>query len=310
MPDLVVRERAPRRTSSGKGARLSSWRADEQSYGGEAERGNPRCWRRLPAWSVRNRARSRWEDRILFSKTDGIDVRPHERKVGFVFQDLALWPHLSAVDQVYLVGHPAGLTRVEALSLLESVGLGGLGSRRPGQLSGGEQQRLAIARALAGKPSTLLLDRTVLFPRCEQAIGAVGLLRRASTLVPGPTIYVTHSGEDARALAEAAFTLESGTLAESECPWEENSVKEHWNWARTGGLWLITLVSSCSCGLRAPPRQASSRLSLAGLVLCWVRQAIPAAGSSYQYGVGTSRGRNVIIVIPPGARPDSDHRTQ
>ena len=77
-------------------------------------------------------------------------MAPYERRVGFVFQDLALWPHLRAIDQVHLVGRPAGLTRADAQALLESVGLDGLDRRRPGQLSGGEQQRLAIACALAG----------------------------------------------------------------------------------------------------------------------------------------------------------------
>ncbi len=96
--------------------------------------------------------------RLFFSKAAGIDVPPHERNIGFVFQDLALWPHLTAMDHVYLVGRPAGLDHAGARGLLESVGLEGLGDRRPGELSGGEQQRLAIARALAAKPSVLLLD--------------------------------------------------------------------------------------------------------------------------------------------------------
>jgi ABC-type sulfate/molybdate transport systems ATPase subunit len=160
-------------------------------------------------------------EQILFSKAERIDVRPHERKVGFVFQDLALWPHLSVLDQVYLVGRPAGLTRVEALSLIESVGLGGFGPRRPGQLSGGEQQRLAIARALAGKPSVLLLDEPFSSLDVKARSSLYVLLRRVSPLVPGPTLYVTHNGEDARALAEAAFTLEDGALAQSGRPWDE-----------------------------------------------------------------------------------------
>ena len=96
--------------------------------------------------------------RVFFSSADEIDLPPYDRRVGFVFQDLALWPHLSAIDHVYLVGRPAGLDRSGAHALLRSVGLQGLEGRRPGQLSGGEQQRLAIVRALAGRPSVLLLD--------------------------------------------------------------------------------------------------------------------------------------------------------
>ena len=59
--------------------------------------------------------------RAYFSSAEGIDVPPYERRIGFVFQDLALWPHLSAIDHVYLVGRPAGLDRRAAHSLLESV---------------------------------------------------------------------------------------------------------------------------------------------------------------------------------------------
>ena len=95
---------------------------------------------------------------VLFSATDRIDLPPHKRRVGYVFQDLALWPHLTALEQVRLVGRSAGLDVAGATSLLESVGLGSMTGRRPAQLSGGEQQRLAIARAVASKPMILLLD--------------------------------------------------------------------------------------------------------------------------------------------------------
>ena len=158
--------------------------------------------------------------RLFFSRAAGIDVPPYERHVGFVFQDLALWPHLSAIDHVSLVGRPAGLGRAEALSLLESVGLLGLERRRPGQLSGGEQQRLAIARALAGQPSVLLLDEPFSSVDRRTKDSLYELLRRLSPLVRGPTIYVTHQVDDAVSLAETVITLEAGKLAPSERPWE------------------------------------------------------------------------------------------
>ena len=158
---------------------------------------------------------------ILFSSSERIDLPPHQRNVGFVFQDLALWPHLSAMDHVYLVGRSAGVDRTSATKILESTGLKGLEHRRPGQLSGGEQQRLAIARALAGKPSILLLDEP--FSSVDRRTKALlyDLLRSVSPLVPGPTIYVTHHVDDAVSLAESVITLEHGRLAAGKQPWEQ-----------------------------------------------------------------------------------------
>jgi len=150
--------------------------------------------------------------RTLFSKEEGVDVPPHLRSVGFVFQDLALWPHLTASDHVFFVGRSAGLDRTSAEKLLESVGLKGLGHRLPGELSGGEQQRLAIGRALAAKPTILLLDEP--FSSLDQRTKAVlyDLLRSVSPCVVGPTIYVTHHPDDAESLAESVVTLERGKL--------------------------------------------------------------------------------------------------
>jgi ABC-type sulfate/molybdate transport systems ATPase subunit len=149
---------------------------------------------------------------VLFSAPDGIDIAPHRRRVGYVFQDLALWPHLTAIQQVHLVGRTVGLDVATAFALLESVGLASLAQRRPGELSGGEQQRLAIARALAGKPAILLLDEPFSSVDRETRQSLYALIRSISPTVPGPTIYVTHDAEDAEALAEGAFRLEEGAL--------------------------------------------------------------------------------------------------
>jgi ABC-type sulfate/molybdate transport systems ATPase subunit len=157
---------------------------------------------------------------VLFSVVDRIDRAPHQRQVGFVFQDLALWPHLTALEQVLVVGRPAGLDRAGASSLLEGVGLGALSRRRPGQLSGGEQQRLAIVRALAARPAVLLLDEPFSAVDRETRLALHALLRELSPRVPGPTLYVTHSEDDARALAENVVRLEAGQLVPDERPWE------------------------------------------------------------------------------------------
>jgi ABC-type sulfate/molybdate transport systems ATPase subunit len=159
--------------------------------------------------------------RVFFSAADRIDLPPYDRQVGFVFQDLALWPHLSALDHVCLVGRSAGLDRAGAQALLQSVGLGGLERRRPGQLSGGEQQRLAIVRALAGRPAVLLLDEPFSSVDRKTKDSLYHLLREVSPRVPGPTIYVTHHVDDAVSLADTVMTLEEGRLALAERPWED-----------------------------------------------------------------------------------------
>lgn len=160
--------------------------------------------------------------RFFFSQAASIDVRPYQRGIGFVFQDLALWPHLTALAHVSLVGRPAGLTQLDAASLLESVGLVGLEHRRPSQLSGGEQQRLAIARALASKPSVLMLDEPFSSVDRNTKESLYELLRDLSPRVPGPTIYVTHQADDAASLAEAVVTIDAGklTMRPGERPWE------------------------------------------------------------------------------------------
>lgn len=158
---------------------------------------------------------------VLFSAAGRVDVPPHRRRIGYVFQDLALWPHLTAAQQVRLVGQAAGLDRPGALALLDSVDLRRLADRRPGEMSGGEQQRLAIARALAARPAILLLDEPFSSVDRRTKRELYSLIQALSPELPGPTIYVTHNAEDAQSLSECAFRLEGRTLLEDSRPWHD-----------------------------------------------------------------------------------------
>ena len=159
--------------------------------------------------------------RVFFSSADGIDLPPYDRRVGFVFQDLALWPHLSAIDHVCLVGRPTGLDRAGAQALLQSVGLGGLERGGPDNCRVANSSAWPLLRALAGRPSVLLLDEPFSSVDRKTKDSLYHLLREVAPRIPGPTIYVTHHADDAISLAETVMTLEAGRLALVERPWED-----------------------------------------------------------------------------------------
>lgn len=146
----------------------------------------------------------------------GICVAPQARHAGFVFQDYALFPHLSARDNV-AIAHPAR-DRAAAVALLERVNLKGLEDRKPNALSGGQQQRVALARALARNPRVLLLDEP--FSAVDQMTRErlkPELVRLRRTL-SAPTLLVTHDLAEAFALADRIIVLHRGKLLQIDTP--------------------------------------------------------------------------------------------
>ena len=144
---------------------------------------------------------------------DGINLCPEQRSVGFVFQDYALFPHLTVERNVRFGGGPLD-------GLLERLGIAHLAKAKPGELSGGERQRVALARALARRPSVLLLDEpmSALDPHTRALVRAElhDLLRELRL----PTLLVTHDFEDAAALADRVGVLVDGRLRQLGRPAE------------------------------------------------------------------------------------------
>ena len=137
---------------------------------------------------------------------DRVDLRPEQRSVGYVFQEYALFPHLSVERNVAFAGDGAGL--------LERLGIADLAKAKPGQLSGGERQRVALARALARKPRVLLLDEPMaaLDPHTRGRVRSeLRLLLRELGL---PAIIVTHDFLDAAALADRIAVLVEGRIVQ------------------------------------------------------------------------------------------------
>jgi molybdate transport system ATP-binding protein len=148
-----------------------------------------------------------------WTNTDaGVFWPAHRRAVGFVFQEYALFPHLTALGNVMTaLGHlPRSERRARAAELLDTVRLGGHASKRPRQLSGGERQRVALARALAREPDVLLLDEP--FAAVDRAVrrrlqSEIDNLRRTLHV---PLVLVTHDFDDVVRLATHVLMLEHG----------------------------------------------------------------------------------------------------
>lgn len=182
--------------------------------------------------------------RLVIGQTVVADARihlpPERRDLSMVFQDYALWPHLTARDNVAfaLRRHRLGRShaRERAMAMLERVGLGHLHERYPVQLSGGEQQRVALARALVGDTGLLLCDEPLsnldadLRERMRVEISS--LVREAGAT----TIYITHDQLEAFALADQVGVLEDGLLVQLGTPEEIYSMPASLFVARFTGL--------------------------------------------------------------------------
>jgi molybdate transport system ATP-binding protein len=150
----------------------------------------------------------------------GIRVAAHARSVGFVFQHYALFPHLTALENVMqAMGHvPASDRRERAQRLLERTNLSGLDARRPARLSGGQQQRVAVARALARDPKVLLLDEpfsAVDQVTREKLYEELAVLRRTLRI---PIVLVTHALDEAAMLADRMSILHHGRTLQADTP--------------------------------------------------------------------------------------------
>jgi ABC-type Fe3+/spermidine/putrescine transport system ATPase subunit len=143
-------------------------------------------------------------------------VPPHRREIGFVFQDLALWPHLTVAGNLQFVLDASKVPRVERSrridDALKLVRIDGFASRFPHELSGGEQQRVALARALIGSPRLLLLDEPLSSLDAELRAAMRSELARLQRTLALTTVYVTHDREDAAVLADRVIEMRAGRI--------------------------------------------------------------------------------------------------
>jgi iron(III) transport system ATP-binding protein len=143
-------------------------------------------------------------------------VPPYRRQLGFVFQDLALWPHLTVRRNLQFVLESLNMPRAERTRRIHDavtlVRIGAFTERYPHELSGGEQQRVALARALVGSPRILLLDEPLSSLDAELRAAMRSELARLQRSLALSTVYVTHDREDAAVLADRIIEMRAGRI--------------------------------------------------------------------------------------------------
>ncbi len=154
------------------------------------------------------------DERVLFSSAAAIDLPPYERRIGYVPQDVALFPHMDVRRNILYGSHGRSSPNLDhVLSMLE---IAALLERRVTELSGGERQRVALGRALMSGPSLLLLDEPLAAVDVPLRRRILPYLQRVRDELRIPIVYVSHDRDEIEALADTVVRLENGRIAAVE----------------------------------------------------------------------------------------------
>jgi molybdate transport system ATP-binding protein len=249
------------------------------------------------------------DGRVLTDVAAGVRVAPHARRTALLGQEPLLFPHLDALENVAFgprsSGTPRAAARAAAQRGLDEVGVGELAARRPSQLSGGQAQRVAVARALAADPALLLLDE----PMAALDVAVLPALRQTlrRVLAGRSAVVVTHDPLDALLLADRVVVLSAGRVVEEGPSAEVLSRPRSPFAARLAGLNLVAGEWRSGCvesagGLRVhglvtgePPEEGEGA----------VATFRPAAVAVYRDAVGGSP-RNAFDVTITEIEPLAD----
>jgi molybdate transport system ATP-binding protein len=237
-------------------------------------------------------------DEVWLDTGRGVALSPERRRCGVVFQDYALFPHLSARDNVAypLRGVARAERRRRADELLERFGLGARAGARPRELSGGERQRVALARALAVRPRALLLDEPLTaldaHTRAHARRELAATLREAAV----PTLLITHDFGEAAMLADEVAVIAAGRVVQRGTPADLATAPASAFVADLTGATVLT-------GVAAPGANGLTvvRLDGGGEVASTDSAVGPVAASVHPWE---------IAVEPAGARPEGSARNR
>jgi molybdate transport system ATP-binding protein len=191
-------------------------------------------------------------DKVLFDSESGVDLPAQKRRIAYVFQALALFPNMSAEQNVaYGLAHlPADERAARIAAILEAFRVQKLRARKPGEISGGEKQRVALARSLVTLPRVLLLDEPLAGLDAELKASIVDDLRAWNAARKIPILYVTHSRDEVDALGERVIALEQGRVVSEGDPREVLDAPRRKTLAQTAGF--ENLLRATVVDLREP----------------------------------------------------------
>ncbi len=162
-----------------------------------------------------DRGRIAIDETVLFDSVKGIDLPPHRRRIGYVFQEGRLFPHFSVARNLDYGRRMCGLPpdQAQRARIVGLLDIGELLDRRPGKLSGGERQRIAIGRALLMRPHLLLLDEPLASLDVARKREILPYLERLRDEVGIPMVYVSHQAAELRRIATSVVRLDAGKVA-------------------------------------------------------------------------------------------------
>jgi iron(III) transport system ATP-binding protein len=211
----------------------------------------------------------RYGEQDLYNSGGGVNLQPHQRKLGMVFQSYALWPHMSTHQNVAFPLAAASVPRSARRELVDRalarVGLQELGSRKISELSGGQQQRVALARAIVGEPRLILFDEPLSNLDMSLRISMRRDIRALMTESGMSGVYVTHDQSEAFAIADVISVLCEGEVRQSGSPAELATAPKDAFVARflqVGAVVQAKLVDADTAGRRL-------RVSIADQELDW-----------------------------------------
>ncbi|WP_445679011.1 ABC transporter ATP-binding protein [Radicibacter daui] len=258
----------------------------------------------------------------------GLHVAPEKRGVGIVFQNYALWPHMSVAENIgyslKVSGTPATERAQLCESALELVGLSGFGARAPAELSGGQRQRVALARCLVARPSVLLLDEPLANLDVHLRAAMEAEFHRLHRTTGATMLYITHDQAEAMALATRVAVMEGGHLMQFAPPrtlYREPASEMVARFIGKGQLLPVEAISPLASAststmadltvlgvphrLRAPAGSARA----GGAVSFHPADLVPAApdeaGFAARITTLTYRGSHLEAEVRPEAAPDT-----